>query len=205
MKETLKISAVLVSVFALFVLWGVTRQSVVNLLDNDFSKTSKILGAEEKRTNDDYYVYYQHIDLSSQNTDFDINPLGVFPVKRTIATSDKISYLIEELIKGPTKSEQEDGYFHSLGFIDQEEYKKGNFERLKVDSNWKAQTLFEYTIDGNHITINFKGSPYLVGDMSGGVMREQIRFTLGQLGFSEFTVKFNNSKCWDDLSGLCVD
>lgn len=203
MKETFKVSVFLVSLFALFVIWGVTRQSIITSLDSN-KPTPNILGVNEE-TIEQIEVFFPNYLLAENNENIDSNPLGIFPVNREVSTTDSLSFVIEEIVKGPTYEEEENGYYSGLQLLDTQNSTPENPTVLNLQTNWQASTMFEYNIVEDKLIINIKGTPYLAGDLSGGTIREQFRMSLQKLGYNNVEVQFNNSKCWDDLSGLCVD
>ena len=145
----------------------------------------------------EYDVYYL-------NTSYDYdeeNIFNLYPVTRSTSHDDAHTFLIQELLLGPTEQEKSEGFSQSLELFD-----PSTNQLITFISPQDTHNYFQTSLDGSALTINFDGEPSLAGSLSGGRINEQIFLTLSQLPDVEtVNVLFNSNPCWDDLSGECVE
>lgn len=106
-------------------------------------------------------VYYNNPKLELQEQDrgkATALPFNVYPVRRLLSSKNLLRASLLELLKGPTPSEIDSGYFTAV-------------------HNLKLKRL---TVSRGKATVQLSGTPALAGTLSGPRLRLQIERTLKQ-------------------------
>ncbi len=157
-----------------------TAQSPPATTDNQAPSTS-----QNSITNDTSHAVKVFF---SKHPESDDDPSKVFPVDRTSPDSGVGTFAIAELLRGPTASEQQAGYFATA--------------RLRNDTN-TCSSDFSLTVTSGVATLQFCRTFDHIGSISDGQAESELKATLLQFSTVHKVVILNkNGDCEFNLSGL---
>ena len=140
-----------------------------------------LLGVEGLLGQAKFVVYFDNpsLELRSQRRKESASfPFGVFPVERSVRTKVTERIAILELLKGPTRAEQDTGY----------------------SSNLSDLTLENLLIRKGTASVKLKGRLLLKGTLSGPRLRLQVERTLRHFkNVKKVEVQINGRKDFDSL------
>lgn len=117
----------------------------------------------------------------------------VTPVKRITNREDIGTFALEEVIKGPTKSEIGIGLEQSIG--------TGKFVEFKGTSTCNGKDL-TLNVENEKATVQFCKQAFLSGDLSGSVLTQQFVETLKQFNtIKQVRILTQAGDCFDDMAG----
>lgn len=125
----------------------------------------------------------------SKRPDSDNDPSKVFPVSRNSPDLGTGKYSITELLKGPSKQEQAEGYFTTV--------------RLRLDDSNCNNQDFTFNIQDSIATLRFCRNFDHLGVVADGQAESSIKATLNQFSTVKKVVILNkDNECEFDLSGM---
>lgn len=124
----------------------------------------------------------------SKHPESDDNPTRVFPVERTSPDSGVASYVIEQLLIGPTDAEEAAGYFSNV--------------KVRSEASDCDGRDFTISITDRVATLRFCRTFDAIGSVSDGQAQEVIKASLLQFeSIDEVVILGKDGNCQFDLSG----
>jgi hypothetical protein len=134
----------------------------------------------------------------SKSPDSDSNPVAVFPVSRTVSSGNALPAALEEVMKGPTTTEQAQGYYSALsGALALISTCPGEFRDFDLTYDHRGPKA-----EAGTLTFQFCRRVDIRGDLDGPRIQTMIRQTALQFASIKQVVILNqNGDCFADLQG----
>ena len=134
----------------------------------------------------------------SKAPDSNSNPVAVFAATRTVSSADPLTAALEEVMKGPTATEQAQGYYSALsGALALISTCSGEFRDFNLTYDHRGPTA-----EAGTLTFQFCRRVDIRGDLDGPRIQAMIRQTAMQFPQIKDVVILNqNGDCFDDLQG----
>jgi hypothetical protein len=141
---------------------------------------------------DVYYFNQESFDNAEEDV-YDALP-------RTTTRLDVAAFGVEQIIEGPTASEQVSGVIPTFGIVDD-----GAQVEFTSTSNCDGAD-FKVTIVNKRATVQFCRTTFLLGDFTGGIVTGQISKTINQFTTVDMTRVLDlEGNCFGDLAGFTAD
>lgn len=134
----------------------------------------------------------------SKHPDSDNDPKAVFPVNRTSPTLGVATFALEELLRGPTQAEQNQGYYSPFsGQLALQSYCSGAFRDFDITLDHRGAQ-----VETGTATVKFCRRVDIPGDLAGFRMMATVTATLTQFAnIKRVVVLTYRGDCFNDLQG----